>query len=400
MRSDIAIVGLGAMGAATAYELSKHDVSVISFEQFAIGHINGSSHGESRIIRQACFEHPSYAPLSLRAYELLAELETRTGQRHSVLCGGLMIGQADSAPVAGSLKTARQHNLKYEVFDAREVHARFPALNVPDGQVAFFEAKAGAAFPEKLLESWTRLAEASGVQMRLQHRVTAVEPHNSKVIIRGEGFAFEADQAIVTVGPWLDQVFPELSSYLSVERIVQHWFSPHDMRAFLPDRFPIFYWDVGPYQLYGFPSVDPSRKRVKVGLDDDRYVCRPDSVAREVTRDEIARLDNALGPNIPALQGSHCGSEPCLWTVSRDRNPIIGRHPLHERVLIAGGCSGRGFKFAPVIGEILAQLALFGATTHDIELFAPERVRSLGSWPPEFRGEHAARPANVRTNSI
>src|SRR5262249_20916109 len=138
----------------TAYELSKRDVSVISLEQFEIGHVYGSSHGESRIIRQACFEHPSYAPLSLRAYELLAELEIRTGQCHSLQCGGLMIGHPDSAPVAGSLMAARRHNLQYEMFEAREVRSRFPALNIPDGQVAFFEAKAGVAFPEKLLQTW------------------------------------------------------------------------------------------------------------------------------------------------------------------------------------------------------------------------------------------------------
>src|SRR5262249_34927942 len=163
--SDVAIVGLGAMGAAAAYELAKRGCRAVAFEQFDIGHVFGSSHGESRIIRQACFEHPSYAPLSLRSYELLAELNRRTGQDHFVICGGLMIGSPASAPVAGSITTARRHGLPYDVFETKDVRRRFPMLRLPDGQVAFFEAKAGAAFPEKILRSWIGAARQSGAEL-------------------------------------------------------------------------------------------------------------------------------------------------------------------------------------------------------------------------------------------
>jgi sarcosine oxidase len=394
---EIVIVGLGAMGAAAAYQLSKHDSPVVAFEQFSVGHSLGSSHGESRIIRQACFEHPSYAPLSLRAYELLNELDARTGDRHFVQCGGLMIGSPDSAPVAGSVKTADQYNLPYDVLEPKELRQRFPPLSVPDGQVAFFEAKAGAAFPEKLLQSWTRIARASGVQVYEQHRVTAIEPHDNYVQVRGESFAIEAGQVIITVGPWMDMLFPEMRAYVSVERIVQHWFRPPNLRAFLPDVFPVFYWDLGPYQLYGFPCLDPRREFVKVGLDNDRHACRPNSVRREVTNEEISTLDAALGVNIPALCGSHARSEPCLWTVSQDRNFIVGRHPVHQRIIVAGGCSGRGFKFAPVIGEILAQLALTGTTDHDITLFSPERIFS--ATPRSFVHQAADRSHHERRDA-
>ena len=375
--SDVVIVGLGAMGAAAAYELGKRNARVIALEQFDIGHAYGSSHGESRIIRQACFEHPSYAPLSLRAYALLAELNRRSGQDHFIICGGLMIGSRESAPVAGSLATARRHGLPYELLEAKEVRRRFPMLRLADGQVAFFEAKAGVAFPEKLLRSWTGAAKHSGVELYQRCAVTAVEPHDNGVRVCGDGFAVEAGQAIVAAGPWLDRLFPELRPHLSVERIVQHWFTPQDVRPFLPNAFPIFYWDVGPYQLYGFPCMDPGSGSVKVGLDNDRTRCRPESVDRTVTKREITDLDRALASHIPALHDRYLRSEPCLWTVSPDCNFIIGRHPGCERIILAGGCSGRAFKFAPVIGEILADLALAGATAHDISLFSPQRLPAV-----------------------
>lgn len=374
IRSDIVVIGLGAMGASTVYQLSKRNVRTIGLEQFTIGHVRGSSHGESRIVRQACYEHPSYAPLSLRSYQLLDELERRTGKAHSARCGGLMIGLPDSGPVAGSVETARHHNLAYELLNAGDIRRRFPALNVVDSHVAFFEAKAGAVFPEMMMDSWIRIAKAAGVEVCERHRVTELEPHSGGVRVRGEGFVIDADQAIVTAGPWLDSLFPEMRAYLSVERIVQHWFAPKHPALFSPDAFPIFYWDVGPYQLYGFPSLDPGRKLVKVGLDDDRRPCRPDHVDRDITMEELIRLDTALSTDIPDLQGSYVRSEPCLWTVSQDRNLIVGRHPEHEHIIIAGGCSGRGFKFSPVIGEILAQLALSGRTSHDITRLSLHRI--------------------------
>lgn len=371
--SDIVVVGVGGMGASAAYQLGRHGVRVTCFEQFDVGHIFGSSHGESRIIRQACYEHPSYAPLSMRSYELLDELEARTGKRHSVRCGGLMLGRRDSTPVKGSLQTARLYGLRHEMLESPDLRRRYPGLNVPTDHVAFYEAGAGAVFPEMMVRSWVGAAKASGVEIWTQRRVTAIEPTSGGVRVTGEGFEIDAGQAIITAGPWLDAVLPEMRDHLSVERIVQHWFKPKSSRHFAPDVFPIFYWDLGAYQLYGFPSVDPAEELVKVGLDNDRRPCRPDHVDRDVGPEEVERLDAAVAVHIPALQGMLVRSEPCLWTVSRDRDVIIGRHPRHEQIIVAGGCSGRGFKFAAVIGEILAQLAITGATRHDIARLSPNR---------------------------
>jgi len=376
--SDIVVIGVGAMGASAAYQLGQRGVRVTCFEQFDLGHAFGSSHGESRIIRQACYEHASYAPLSIRSYELLDALESRTGKRHSVRCGGLMIGRADSIPVKGSLQTGRLYGLRHEMLEARDLRRRYPGLNVPTDHVAFYEAQAGAVFPEMMVRSWVTAAKASGVEVCTQRRVTAIEATSDGVRVAGQGFEIHVGQAIITAGPWLDAVLPEMRDHLSVERIVQHWFKPKSSRSFAPDVFPIFYWDLGSYQLYGFPSLDPAEELVKVGLDNDRRPCRPDHVGREVGDEELQRLDAAVAVNIPALQGSLVRSEPCLWTVSRDRDLIIGRHPRHEQIIVAGGCSGRGFKFAAVVGEILAQLALTGGTQHDIARLSPERFLGSG----------------------
>jgi sarcosine oxidase len=373
--ADIVVIGLGAMGASAIYQLSKHKLSVIGLEQYNVGHVLGSTHGESRIIRQACFEDPCYAPFSLRSYELLDGLDREVGLPHYVRCGGLMIGRPDSAPVAGSLEAARIHGLPFQVLAHEELRRRFPSLNVPVDQVAFFEKNAGAAFPEMIIKSWTAIAAANGAQIYENCRVTAIEPRGSSgVTIRGKGFVIDAGQGIVAVGPWLGPTFAALRGYLSVERIVQHWFKPVMPTTFFPSAFPVFYWDVGPYQLYGFPSLDTRHEYVKVGLDNDRQMCHPDEVPREVSANELLRLDSALGECIPSLQGTHARSEPCLWTVSLDRKPIIDRHPAHNQMIVVGGCSGRGFKFSPVIGEILAQLALDTPTQYDLSPFSVHRV--------------------------
>lgn len=373
-KTDVVVVGMGAMGSATAYQLSKQKVRVICLEQFALGHKRGSSHGESRIIRQACYEHFSYAPLSIRAYEILDEIEELTGRRHSIRCGGLMIGAPDCLPVAGSLDTARRHDLAYEILDAGDIRRRFPAFEVPPSQVAFLEKTAGLVFPELLVHSWTAIAKERGVEVRENQRVTAIEPTNDGVRVHGDGFTIDAGQAIVTAGPWLDRLVPELSQFIVVERIVQHWFEPRSSELFLPRTFPVFYWDVGPHQLYGFPTVDPAQRFVKVGLDSDRRRCRPQDIDQPVSAEEVLELDAALGANIPALHSFHTRSEPCLWTVSRDRNLIVGRHPDYHQIIIAGGCSGRGFKFSAVVGEILTDLALTGSTRNDIDLLALDRA--------------------------
>lgn len=373
---DIVIIGLGAMGAAAAYSLGRPGLRIVALDRFEPGHRFGSSHGESRIIRQACFEHPCYAPLSIRSYELLDEFEQRRNERYSVLCGGLMMGLPDSTPVSGSLETADRWGLPYQLLEAKDLRRRFPMFQVPDRHVAFFEAKAGATFPEKLIRGWIEAARSNGVEVCTQRRVSSVAPRSGGVRVRGEDLVVDAEQAIVTAGPWIDQLIPEIGGFLSVERIVQHWFGPSEPEAFAPGPFPVFYWDLEAYQLYGFPSLDPDARLVKVGLDDDRSIARPDSVDREVTGGEIAALDNALRSDLPALHGSYVGSDPCLWTVTKDRNFLIGRHPAHDQIILAGGFSGRGFKFAPVVGEILAELAVTGSTRHDIALFNPERAMS------------------------
>ena len=344
---DIVIVGLGAMGASAAYQLSKRNVRVIGLEQFKIGHVRGSSHGESRIVRQACYEHPSYAPLSLRSYQLLDELEKRTGRPHSVRCGGLMIGLPNSAPVAGKLGDGAPSQPGLRGVDRGRYAASVSRAQRRGQPRGFFEAKAGAVFPETMVDSWIRMAGAAGVEIREHHRVTDVEPHRGGVRVHGDGFVIDADQAIVAAGPWLDSLFPEMRAYLSVERIVQHWFAPRHPALFAPSAFPIFYWDVGPYQLYGFPSLDPGRKFVKVGLDNDRRPCRPDHVDRDIGMEELIRLDTALSTDIPDLQGPMCDPSRacgrCLRTATSSSAgiPSTSRSSLPAAAPVAASNSPR-----------------------------------------------------------
>jgi sarcosine oxidase len=359
---DLIIVGLGGMGSAAAAHAAVRGQRVLGIEQFRPGHTQGSSHGKSRVIRLAYFEHPAYVPLLQRAYELWRKLERDTGKHLLQITGGLMIGTPDSDVVSGSLRSARTHGLDHEMLDAAQIHRRFPPFTPRHGIVAFHEKEAGVVFPEEAIRAHLDVAAKHGAALHFEEPVTNWQMTRSGAVevstTRGR---YEAGRLILAPGAWASWLFNISWLPLTVEPQVLYWFAPSGgAAAFAPECFPIYIWDVGDgVQFYGFPADE--QQRVKVAF------------FRSRAKDEHA-MRAALAPCIPALaSGTMLESVTCKYTLTPDHHFAIGQHPDYPKVVVASPCSGHGYKFASVIGEILADLATSGTTRHPIDLFALTR---------------------------
>jgi len=390
---DVIVIGLGGMGSAAAYHLARRGLRVLGLERHTVAHAFGSSHGHSRIIRQAYFEDPAYVPLLLRAYELWHELERDSGATVLTITGGLMLGAPESQTVAGALRSAREHGLRHELLDAGDIRRRFPPLHPANGTVALYEPMAGFVRPEASVAACLRRAAALGADLRFEEPAHAWQVRHGNVLVTTGRGIYTAGRIIISAGPWAPQLLAELGLPLVVERQVLHWFEPEGgVAPFLPDRFPIYIWEEADgTQFYGFPHQEGAPGGVKVALFRAGGPCHPDTIDRTVHTDEIAAMRTAIARRIPALNGRHLSAATCMYTTAPDHHFIVGLHPHHPEVVIASPCSGHGFKFASVMGEILADLAATGATRHPIGLFDPRRFATTGA--------HAAGAGTSQTRS-
>jgi len=361
------VVGLGAMGSATLYHLAKRGVKVLGIDQFSPPHTLGSTHGESRIIREAYFEHPLYVPLLQRAYELWAILENESATQLFLQTGGLNIGTTDSIVFSGALRSAREHQLKHEILNAEHVAARFPGLKPSEAMQALLENRAGILFPEKCVSSCLQLAQKAGATILLETEVLEVNNHASAGTVLTNSGQFTADQIALSMGPWLPRLLPSLAPHLKVERQVLHWFLPAQPEKFRPVNCPIHLWEyeTGKY-FYGFPDLGNG---VKVALHHQGQATSPETVDRQVSAKEIEAMAQLLNRYLPGAAGLHRQSVLCLYTNTADEHFLIDRHPNCPALLLLSPCSGHGFKFSSVIGEIAADLMMSGGTPFDLTPF-------------------------------
>ena len=371
---DVIVLGLGGMGSAALAHLAARGLKAVGLEQFSPAHALGSSHGQSRIIRKAYFEDPAYVPLLLRAYELWEALERRTGRSLLLRTGGLMLGPEGSEVVAGSARSAREHGLAHELLTAADIRRRYPVMRPAVHEVALFEADAGLLFPEACVLAHLEAAVADGAEARFGAQVLGWEAiAGGGVRVRTATETVEAERLVICAGAWFGAVAPELGLPLKVERNVMHWFEPvANSEAFAPDRFPIYIAERRNTPVfYGFPALPG--QGVKVAFHHSGQITTPDEIDRRVRGDEIAEMRAALAAWLPDAAGAWQHSVACMYTNTPDEHFVIGLHPRHRQVVLAGGFSGHGFKFASVVGEILADLVAQGRTSHPTALFSPAR---------------------------
>lgn len=370
---DVAIVGLGAMGSAALYHLAARGQRVIGLERATPGHDGGSSHGESRIIRMAYFEHPSYVPLLRRAYENWRTLERATGAELLTVTGILEAGIPGAAVVRGAEAAARLHDLPHEMLSARQVAGRFPAFTLPSHWEALFEADGGFLRPERAIETHIAAAKGFGADIRMHTAVTSIEPTPGGVRLKIDGGGvIEAGAVVVSAGAWIGELFPELGRHLRLTRQVLGWFAPVMPALVTPDRFPVFLLESEENIVYGFPDLDGTGVKVGSHLP-GRPLARAGDAFQDGDTTDAASIRDMLARYIPAAAGPVRKLKTCIYTHTPDEDFVIDRHALHPQIVLASPCSGHGFKFASVIGEILADLATVGTTPHDISRFQLNR---------------------------
>jgi sarcosine oxidase len=368
MAYDVIVVGIGGMGSAAAWHLARRGAKVLGLERFDIPHNMGSSHGISRIIRMPYYEDPAYVPLLRRAYELWAEIEAATGEELLVITGSLDASPEGDALFQGALNSARLHDLPHEVLTGDEVNARYPGYRLPSSHRAVFQARGGLIASERAIVAHVRAAQAQGAEIHAREAVLGWEakPDGDGVVVTTDRGRYEAARLVLTAGAWISDLEPSLQTVAVPERQVLAWLQPRKPELFALDRFPVFNLQVDEGRYYGFPIYEVP------GFKFGRYhhrgeTSRADEVRREPDAEDERILRDFSQRYFPEGSGPTMALRSCLFTNTPDEHFILDRHPAHEQVVLVSPCSGHGYKFCSVIGEIIADLASGdGTTRHDI----------------------------------
>ena len=367
---DVAVIGLGAMGSAATAELAARGVKVIGIEAHYPAHALSSSHGDSRLIRLGYFEDPSYVPLLQRAYANWRSLETRLRAEVLTVTGVLQIGAPDSKIVTGTRASCEMHGLAYEELDQAAMKARFPVFSLGAEEIALLDPQGGYIRPEAAVMGYLRLAAQDGAVLHFGEKVTAIEPGDDGVTITSAIGTYRASKVIVATGAWIAELVPHLRAHAQPIRQVVAWYQPRDGFVTEPKRMPVFLRDEGDDGSYfGFPTIGADG--IKVGRHAHFLEpIDPNQPNPPVNDRDTALLDAFVARRLPAANGLRVNAITCRYTMLPSEDFLIDLMPGNRRVVVASPCSGHGFKFTSVIGEILADLALDGGTALPIGAFS------------------------------
>ena len=365
MAFDAIVVGIGGMGSAACWQLARRGMRVLGLERFDIPHAMGSSHGVTRIIRLPYYEDPAYVPLLRRAYALWRELEAASGERILVTTGSLDGGVEDGAVFQGALHSARAHGLAHEVLSGAAVNARFPAYALPDAHRLVLQPEGGFVLSEQAIVAHVAAAQVLGAEVHARERVLGWEAVGDGVSVATDRGRYAARRLVLTAGAWMGEVAPVLASLAVPERQVLAWLQPEDPALFAPERFPVFNLELAEGRYYGLPVYGVP------GFKLGRYhhlgeVVAPDADWRDVGARDEAVLREFAARYFPSGAGPVMALRACLFTNTPDEHFVLDVHPEFPQVVLASPCSGHGYKFCSVIGEILADLAAEGGTRHEI----------------------------------
>lgn len=376
---DVIVLGVGSMGSATCYYLAKQGVKVLGIEQFGISHELGSHGGQSRIIRQAYFEHSDYVPLLKRAYENWQILENESNEQLVHKTGLLYLGKSGHHLIKDTLASAAEHKLEVDKLTAESMAARYPQFNLPDDYHSLFEANAGFVTPEKTIQQYTKLAIHHGGKINTEEKVLGWQKDGSSITVKTSKDSYSCGKLVITAGPWAGKLMPQLARKLKITRQIIAWLNPPKPEMFNLEKFPSWTLDDDEHEgiFYGFPILPAQRfgspTGLKLGYHHPGIESDPDKLDRSITDGDRRILLGMLGKFIPDANESFVELKACMYTNTVDANFIIDYLPDHDNVVFATGFSGHGFKFAPVIGEILSDLVLKGTTLLPIEFLRAER---------------------------
>ena len=387
---DVAVVGLGAAGAATLYQLAQRGVSALGIDSHSPPHVMGSTHGETRITREAIGEGECYTPLVRRSHGIWRELEAETGEDLLTQCGGLIIeGPGNGAAghhrqefLAHTIACANRYEIPHELLSAAEVEARFPQFSLAGDESAYFEPGAGFVRPERCVAAQLTMAERLGAEVRRDERVFALTPEpGGTVRIRTDRGDLEAGRVVLAVGPWVrDFLEPRHLELFTVYRQVMAWFELRpEANDHTPGAMPIFIWGLSNGDsFYGFPAVDGAGN-AKVATEQLSLATSPAEATLEVDPEETRSLyEGLIRTRLPGLTERCTRSVRCLYTMTPDAGFVVDEHPDIPGVLLMSPCSGHGFKHSAGLGEAVAQLVTSGASDADLSPFRIGRFERTG----------------------
>ena len=373
-RYDCIVAGVGGMGSAAAYHLARRGQKVLGLERYNIPHDMGSSHGITRIIRLAYYEHPSYVPLLRRAYELWRELQSGAPEPLLYITGSIDAGPPDSQVFAGSKQSCVEHALPHEVLDSAELTRRYPGYRLPKEHLALFQPDGGFLVPERCIVAHVNGALEHGAEIHGREHLTSWEPLADGVRVRTNRASYEASKLILSTGAWMPGHAPLLAPCAVPERQVLVWMQPKRPELFTPQRFPVFNLTVEEGRWYGFPVFGVPGFKYGRWHHLEEHI-DPDLMDREAHPRDEKLLRELAERYFPDAAGPTLSLKACIFTNTPDEHFILDRHPDHPQVVLASPCSGHGFKFCSVIGEILADLAQHGSSKHDLALFKLARFQ-------------------------
>ena len=380
--ADVIVVGLGAMGSATCFQLAARGVSVIGIDRYEPPHPYGSTHGDTRITRVAVGEGPEYVPLVRRSHELWREIEHQTGAQLLTQPGGLILGHAGSPFLSQTRAVARQYEIAHENLSGAELVRRFPMFAIDEETEGYYEPEAGHVRPEAAVRAQLQLARRYGARLQLGEHVDEWTASANGVSVRTDAANYEAQQLVLCPGAWISQLFPEAWDIFAVYRQLLYWFP---IRAGFEQwrDAPIFAWEFAGERanfshligFYGFPALNGPAGGVKVATESYEQTTTPDGRQHPATQSEINGMyERYVAPHLRWLEAAPLRTVSCLYTSTRGNRFVIDRHPNHDAVIVVSPCSGHGFKHSAAIGEAVAQLVTIGDSELDLSSFSFSQV--------------------------
>jgi sarcosine oxidase len=378
---DIIIVGLGTAGSATCMTLARRGLKVLGIDRYRPPHTMASHHGESRSVRRAYLEGTTYVPMAMRSWELWRKLERDSGQNLLATTGNLTIGQHNSPAVSGFFKSAESHDIPHQFLTAAEIRKKWPEIDPPDTFVGGLEKEAGIVFPEKSIAAFLAEAAKAGAHLIIDDEVKGWTEKNGSVFVSTATGIVQAGRLLVTAGAWTKRLLHLPDQQLMPQRVPVHWFAPPKVGNYQLGHFPVNFWQAprvkrsnlsSSYrEFYSLPVTQP-KGRIKIAFHNGLEECDPDAICREVTAGEVEEMREMVFGFLPGLRGSAITSEVCLYTMTPDGHFYLGKRPGSTNIF-AAAFAGHGFKFAPVLGEILADMLVGETPAFDLSLFSPER---------------------------
>jgi sarcosine oxidase len=378
---DTIVLGLGAMGSAAVYQLAKMGNNVLGIDQFEPPHSHGSTHGDSRITRQAIGEGEQYVPLALRSYEIWNEIEKQTGKSLLTITGGLILSTKSETGIMhgtnffeNTVAAAKKFEIRHEIWDAKEIRKKYPQFHLRNNEIGYFEYNAGFLRPEECVKAQLELAIKHGAVLHASEKVESFAEKNGIVQVTTNKTQYTCKKLIVSAGPWIQKLLPKkYNDLFTVTRQVMYWFDVEkDYESFKPEKSPIFIWDIRnqKYGVYGFPAIHGPKGGFKIASEQFEVTTDADKPNPSATQEEITNMYRKyVEPYFPTVGSTCIKTVSCLYTSTKNFGFVIDRLPESPSVIVASPCSGHGFKHSAAIGETLAQLAMSGKTDIDISKF-------------------------------